>query len=153
MDLTKLSLGDKIIGGTTIVLLIDLLFLPWHSVSVHAGIYSASYTRGATESPNGFLGILALLVVIAILATVIIRKLTTTKLPDLPISWGEATFYAGIAVEVLLVLKLILKTDYLGYGSYLAIILAAGLIYGTFLGRSESDAPAAGKDDGPATPF
>ena len=161
MDFSKLSLGDKIVGGTSIVLLIDLLFLPWHSATISYGVlgssFSHTYTAGATGSPNGFLGILALLLTIAIVGTAVVRKLTTSKLPDLPIAWGLATFYGAIAVAALLLLKLILKTQYLGYGSYLAIVLAGGLTYGAFLGKGETDEGGASTggtgDSGSATPF
>ena len=33
------------------------------------------------------------------------------NLPELPIAWNQAIFYAAIAVPVLLFLKLILQTD------------------------------------------
>lgn len=151
MDLSKLTLGDKIIGGTAIVLIIDLLFLPWHSVKVGAGAFSVDYTRTAIQSPGSFWGLIALLLTIAVLAVVIVRKLTTTQLPDAPRPWGELTFYATIAVLVLLLLKLVLKTDYLGFGSYFGILLAAGMVYGGFLGRTDADARSTG--GGSSTPF
>ena len=151
MDLSKLTLGDKIIGGTAIVLIIDLLFFPWHSVKLGGGAFSVNYTRSGIESPGSLWGILALLLAIAVLAVVIIRKMTSTKLPDVPRPWGELIFYATIAILVLLLLKLVLKTDYLGFGSYFGILLAAGMVYGGFLGRSDADARSTGS--GPNTPF
>ena len=52
---------------------------------------------------------------------------------------GELTFYATIGVLVILLLKLIIETDYLGFGAYLAILLAGGMVYGAFLGKDEAD--------------
>jgi hypothetical protein len=75
---------DWILGGTALVLVIDLLFFPWHKISIDFGpLGSTSSSRTALQSPNGFWGILAFLVAIAIVAVVIIRRLTTVKLPDL----------------------------------------------------------------------
>ncbi len=131
MDLSKLSLSDKIIGGTGIVLIIDLLFLPWHSVDLP---FIGSYTRTAVQSPDSFWGILALLLTIAVVVVVALRVFSPdTKLPELPVSWDQATFFATAAVGVLLLLKLIVNTDYLGFGAWLGILLAAGMVYGGFL--------------------
>lgn len=160
MDLSKLSLGDKIIGGTTIVLIIDLLFLPWHKIngiSVSVGgttIQSgADISRTGIQSPNSFWGLLALLLTLAVLALVVVRKLTTVQLPDAPRPWGELTFFATIAVLVLLLLKTIIETRALSYGCYLAILLAAGMVYGGYLERGEADATSTGTGQGPTTPF
>ena len=131
------------------VLIIDLLFFPWHKETVDLGIVEQSFTASAVESPNAFWGWLALLLAIAVLAVVIIRRLTTAKLPDLPISWTDATFYAAIAALALLLLKLIIETRSLGFGSYLAILLAAGMVYGGFAAKqADQTAPS-----GPPTSF
>ena len=130
MDFNKLSLGDKIVGGAGIVLLIDLLFFPWHSVDL--GVFG-TVTRSAIESPNAFWGWLALLVTLAVVVVVVLKRLTTVALPDLPIAWNQAIFFGTIAVGVLLLLKLISTTDFLGFGAWLGILFAAGMIYGGFL--------------------
>jgi hypothetical protein len=134
----KLTLSDKILGVTGILLVIDLLFLPWHHASISLGplgSYSKSYN--AFGWTGGFWAVLAFLVTLAILAVVITTRFTTAKLPELPIPLNQAVFYASIAVLVLLVLKLVLKTDYLGYGAWLGILLAAGQTYGGFLKAKE----------------
>ena len=147
MDLSKMRTPDWILGGCALVLIIDLLFLPWHKVDFDLGPLlgsSGSVKRTAVQSPNAFWGILALLLAIAILAVVIIRRLSTAKLPDLPISWSDATFYGAIATLALLLLKLIIETDSLGYGCWLAILLAAGMVYGAFAAKQlDSTAPSA----------
>jgi hypothetical protein len=147
VDLSKLTLGEKIIGGAGIVLVLDLLFFPWHSVDTGFG----TFTRSGIESPNSLWGMLALLVTIATVAAVLLRKLTTTKLPDLPVAWGQAIFYACIAILALLLIKLISETDALGFGCYLAILLAGGMVYGGFLVSKDPETAAPGS--GPATPF
>jgi hypothetical protein len=147
VDFSKMRVPDWILGGCALVLIIDLLFFPWHKVDL--GPFG-DYSRSGVESPNAFWGWLALLVSIAILAVVIIRRLTTVQLPELPISWSDALFYAAIAALVLLFIKLIAETDSLGFGSYFGILLAAGMVYGGFATK-QADATSASST--PPTPF
>lgn len=154
MDFSRLTLGDKILGGTAIALVITLVFLPWHSVSYSGYGVSYSATSSAIERPNGMLGLLALLVLFAIIGVTIVRKLTDTELPETPKPLGELTFYAAVGVLVILLLKVIVKTDILGFGCYLAILLAGGMVYGAYLGKDEADGAATGGGTGaPPTPF
>jgi hypothetical protein len=150
VDLNKLTLGDKIVAGTGLVLIISLLFFPWHSYSAPGVEFAGesfgggSWSASAIESPNGFWGILAMLLTIAIVGVVLATKLGDVQLPELPIPWNDAKFYATIAVLVLLLLKLVIETDVLGWGCYLAILLAAGMVYGGFLIKQDaSSAPSA----------
>ena len=152
MDLSKMRTPDWILGGCALVLIIDLLFFPWHKVDLGFDIpgVADSVTRKAVQSPNAVWGWLALLVTLAIVAAVIIRKLTTTQLPDLPVPWPRAIFFGTIAVLVLLLIKLISETDFLAFGAYLAILLGAGMVYGGFLVSKEAEtAPGTA----PPTPF
>ena len=140
MDLTKLTMGEKIVGGAGILLVLDLLLFPWHKIDL--GIVSVS--RSGIESPNGFWGILAMLVALAMVAVVVVTRFTTAKLPDLPLPLGQAMFFGGIAVLGLLFIKLIVETDFLGFGAYLGLLLGAAMAYGGFQMRKEAgDAPAA----------
>jgi hypothetical protein len=130
MELDKLTLSDKIIAGAGVVLIIDLLFLPWHSIDI--GVLS--FTRSAVESPNAFWGVLALLLTVALVAVTLLRVLKPeTALPDLPVSWDRAVFFAAAAVLVSLFLKLVMETEALGFGAWLGLLLAAGVAYGGYL--------------------
>jgi hypothetical protein len=148
VDLNKLTLGDKILGGAGILLVLDLLLFPWHSVDL--GIVTIN--RQATESPNAFWGILALLLAIAIVAAVVVRRLTTATLPELPIAWSMALFYAAIATLVILFIKLVSETSSLGFGAWLGLLLAAAMVYGGFVTSKEADTGPAGTGYGNIPP-
>lgn len=129
MDLSKLTLADKVLAGTGIVLLIDLLFLPWHNIDL--GIVSV--TRSGVESPNSGWGILALIVTIVVLVAVALTRFSTTELPRMPVPLNRAVFIGAVVVLVFLVIKLVAETDFLGIGAWLGIVLGAGFAYGGFL--------------------
>ncbi|MDP9404339.1 MAG: hypothetical protein M3P85_13660 [Actinomycetota bacterium] len=140
MDLSKLTLGEKIVAGAGIALVIDLLFLPWHTVDI--GIVEIS--RSGIESPNAFWGVVAMLLAAAMVAAVTVRRLTNAELPELGVPWEQVLFIAGVAVAALLALKLLLETDALGFGAFLGILLAAAIAYGGFLMRQEGGPADAG---------
>ncbi len=158
MDLNKLTLGDKIVGGAGILLLLFMLVLDWHRACASTGIPGGGEfcvgigPMSGDGEAIGILGILAFVVALAVVIATLVRKLTSTDLPDLPVSWGEAIFYGSVAVLALLVLKLLFKFDYIGFGAYLMILAAAGMAYGGFLVRGETaDGTATG--DTPSAPF
>jgi hypothetical protein len=136
MDLSKLSRGDRIVVITGALLVIDLLFLPWISISVPVIGTVVSYT--GISAPNGFLGFLAALVAAAMVAQILVSKFTTAKLPDLPVPWPRAHMLGGLVVLGLLLLKLLLHTNLLGFGAYLGILFAAGLAFGGYTVNQES---------------
>lgn len=144
MDLNKLSMGDKVVAGAGIALVINLVFLPWHKVDL--GILKV--TRTGIESPNAIWGILAMLVALAMVAVVVVGRLTTAKLPEIGMPWEQAELIAGGAVAALLVLKLVLETDALGFGAFLGIILAGVVVYGAIVMRKESGPTASGTGPG-----
>ncbi|MGH9040209.1 MAG: hypothetical protein ACRDZ3_08260 [Acidimicrobiia bacterium] len=148
MDLKKLSLEAQILAVAGLVLIIDLLFLPWHRMSISIpGVLTVSENRSAIESPNGFLGLLALLLAAAVVGRLIVANFTTMKLPELPMSWVRAQLFASGAVAGLLVLKLIVETDFLGIGAWLGILAAGGMVYTAF--RLDRQAPVALQRDVP----
>lgn len=134
MDFSKMRTPDWIMGGCGLVLIIDLLFFPWHKIDF-GSFGGGSVNRSAVESPNSGWGWLALLLTIAIVAVVVLRRLTTVQLPEIPVPYQDAAFFASIAVAAILLLKLVIETDFLGFGSYFGIILAGGMTYGAFAAR------------------
>jgi hypothetical protein len=128
MDFNKLTQGERIVLIAGVLLIIDLLFLPWHSIDL--GVVDVN--RTGVQSPNAFYGVIALILTIVMVGQIIASKLAGAKLPDLPVSWGQVHMIAGIAVFALLLLKLIVETDFLGFGAYLGLILAAAVAFGGY---------------------
>lgn len=148
MDLNKLSLGDRIVAGLGIVEFLLLLIVPWHSVDIFGETFTIKALEGDGDAV-AWPAFLALIVLIALVAVVLIRKLAPqVNLPELPVAWSQAIFYAAIAVPVLLFLKLILQTDSLSFWAYILILIGAGIAYGGFLISQESEASTA-----PPAPF
>lgn len=145
MDLSKLSKGDKIVLVAGLVLIIDLLFLPWHNVKVGSGVLgiTVKVTRTGVESPNAFWGILALLVAAVMVLQIVLAKFTSTTLPTIPMPWGRVHLFAGVAALALLVIKLFAETSYLGFGAFLGLACGAGLAYGGFMISKEPEVSGA----------
>ena len=131
MDFNKLSKGERIVLVSGVLLVIDLLFLPWHRIKISA-ILNVGVSRTGVQSPNSGYGILALLITLVMIAQIVAARFTSAKLPKPPVPWGQVHLFAGIAVLALLVIKLLVETDFLGFGCYLGIILAAALAFGGF---------------------
>ena len=140
MDLKRLSPGERYMALAGVLLFVDLLLLPWHRISVGVGPFSVTASRTGIESPNGFLGLLAALVVLAVVARIILSEFTSVELPALPVTWQQADLFGGAAIAALVALKLIVETSYLSIGAWLAVPLAAVMAYGGYL-RSREIAP------------
>jgi hypothetical protein len=131
MDFNKLSKGERIVLVAGVLLVIDLLFLPWHRIKISA-ILGVDVSRTGVQSPNSGYGVLALLITLVMIAQIVAARFTSARLPRPPIPWGQVHLFAGIAVLVLLLIKLVAETDYLGFGCFLGILLAAALAFGGF---------------------
>ncbi len=132
MDLNKLTLSDKVIAGSAIGLLI-FSFLPWFKVDF--GILGAG-----NLTINGwewFLwGIIPVLLGLIMLAQIAITVFAPdTKLPDLPVTWGQVHLGAGALAALLVVLKLLMgQTGWeRSFGLFLSAVAAVALAAGGFL--------------------
>ena len=131
MDFNKLSKGERIVLVAGVLLVIDLLFLPWHRIKISA-ILGVDVSRTGVQSPNSGYGVLALLITLVMIAQIVAARFTSARLPKPPVPWGQVHLFAGIAVFALLVIKLLVQTDFLGFGCFLGIILGAALAFGGF---------------------
>ena len=157
MDLNKLSTADKVIGGSAIVFLIAT-FLPWWGKDFGSefGVSVGTYTQNGWDY---FLtGLLPLLLVIVMVVQIVLDRFTTTQLPQIPLTWGQVHLIAGVAVAVLVVLRLLVpSSDVPGpvdvdldrmYGMFLAALAAIGVGVGGFLKSKEPEEAYTG---GPST--
>jgi len=121
MDLAKLSRDDMIVGGLGIFLVIDLLFLPWYSVSA----FGVSVTASATSSPYSIWGVLALLLVIAFLSDLAFDRFGAAQLPMIGGSRAKTRTALAAGTLAFLVIKFLAHTSNLGIACWLG--LAAGI--------------------------
>jgi hypothetical protein len=124
VDLAKLSREDLIVAGLAAFLLIDLLFLPWYSVSL-GGI---TLTASATSAPYAIWGILAFLVDVAFLSDLALDRFGTTQLPALGGSQARTRAALAGATLFFMVVKLIAQTNLLGAGCWLGLLAAIALV-------------------------
>ncbi len=167
MDLTKLSLGDKIMAGSGLALFV-FSFLPWYKFEYNNGFASASVSQ------NGwhffFTGILPTLLGLALLGYVVVTKvLEGVELPELPVAWPLVVLGTAGLAALLVIIRLLAGGDDEGtgvldrsFGLFLAVIAVIGLAAGAFLKFQEDggelptkggDINKGGSSDGPASPF
>jgi len=136
-----LSIGEKIIVIAGLVLFIDG-FLPWYSVDL--GPFG-DYTRSGWQSPGGIWSLLAILIGIAMSGVVAVKALTEGVIPDNVggVSWPKIFLGGGVGAALLILIKLLNESSYLGFGFYIGIICAAALaVAGVLLYREEMAGPA-----------
>jgi len=165
VDLRKLSLGDKIIAASAIVLFIAY-FLPWFEASSEGdglvGEFSATFNG---SDVNFAWGTLPMLIGLVMLGIVVASRLFDVRLPALPIPWGQALLAAGALAAVLVIIKLIIGEDddaaaALGidvsrsFGIFLAALAALGLAVGGYFKSLERDDTSSTMSDPPGNaPF
>jgi hypothetical protein len=110
-----------------LLLIIDLLALPWFSVTV--GPFSASLT--ASDAPDGWLAILAVLATVAAVADLGVERLSpSTVVPALRGSRGQTRLILAGAAALMVALKFLFHIHFslFGFGFWGAIVLAAGFV-------------------------
>ena len=134
--LNELSLGEKLIGGGGILMLIAS-FLPWYSIDLGIAGFD-SINRNGWQSPGAIWSILAVLIGVVMAVAAVAPKLANMRLPDLgSITWGQALLALGALTVLLIFLKLIAESSYLSFGFFLGIIAAIALAAGGYLMYTE----------------
>jgi hypothetical protein len=162
VDLSKLSTGDKLIAGSTIGLFV-FSFLPWFTVD-----FDGPFSGGTLSGWDvGFLwGRFPLFLAVLMSAYVGVKAFSPdTKLPTLPVAWGQALLGVGVLCAFLVILKLLLGED-LGtfgslegtgievnrsYGLFLSVLATIGLAVGGFFKMQEGDDDSSGGGAPPTT--
>jgi hypothetical protein len=122
-----------------LLLIIDLLFLPWFSATVSVGPISASFTASATSDPDGWLGILSVLSALLLIVDLGIERFSpSTTIPNIGGSRTQTRFVLACVAAAFVVLKFLFHIHFslFGFGFYLAIVLAAALVWVAFQTRN-----------------
>jgi hypothetical protein len=118
------------VGGGGILLIIFLFALPFYSVTE----FGVTGTAAATSAPASIWGIIALILAIAVVADWALASFSPqTQIPTSALGREMTRTAIAGAIVVLLLLKLILHTGWLGWGCFVDIIVAAVVVYGAWM--------------------
>lgn len=137
MKFDSVSRDDWILGGVALLLIINLLALPWFSITF--GPFSATLT--ATDAPDGWLGILAVLSAVVLIADLGIERFSPgTALPNIGGSRTQTRFVLACVTALFVVLKFLFHIHFsdFGIGFYAGIILTAGLVWMAYQMRNST---------------
>jgi len=125
---TKLSQGERIVLVGGLLLILDLLFLPWHS----ADLGGIAVDLTGVQEPYAAYGVVAVILTAVMVAQIVIARLTTVRLPGSRMLWAQVHLIAGVFVAVVLVIKLLRLTDLLGFGAYSGVLAGLLVAYGGY---------------------
>jgi hypothetical protein len=129
------------LGGAALLLVISLLFLPWFSIGGGSigGVSIPSVDFTATDAPDGWLGILAVLAAIALIADLAIDRLSPqTELPSIGGSRTQTRFVLAAVAAVFVALKFLFHVHFslFGFGFWVSVLLAGAMLYLAFQARN-----------------
>ncbi len=130
MSLDKFTREELILGIVALLLAIDLLFLPWFDVTVSALGLQLEVTSSGTGSPDGWLGVLAVLFALALVADLLLERLAGAQLPALNSSRATTRLALAVAAAVCVGVKFLLHVhfSYFGGGFYGAVVAVIVLV-------------------------
>jgi hypothetical protein len=126
------------VGGGGILLCLFLLILPFHHESV--GPYSAS--QSATGAPDSIWGVLALIVFLVVVVDLALERFSpSTQIPTSQL--GRTMTRAAVAGLglLLIAIKFISHTSYLGWGFFVDVILAIVVVAGAYMNAQGKSTP------------
>jgi hypothetical protein len=148
--LHKLNTADRVIVASTIVLIVSP-WLNWFKATYPGGLLGGSSTvNGWDVSDRTFWVTIPFLLALASLAVVLIRAFARrVELPQLPIGYGQAIFFAGVASAGLVLMKVLVgesvRAIVIGttvvtgidvsrqYGIFVALLAAIGFAAGGYM--------------------
>ena len=142
MRLAKLSQGERIVLVGGLALIVDLLFVPWHSVDLGGLEIPFDTTRTAVEEPYPGYGIAAVVLAAVMVAQIVLARLLSMRLPGPRLPWAQLHLVVGVFVAVVLAIKLFRETEFLGYGAYSGMLAGILVAYGGLRISQEAAAPA-----------
>lgn len=141
MKLENVTRDDWIVGGLALLLAIFLLVLPWFSVggATVGPVSIPSFDFSATDAPDGWLGILAVLASLAIVADLAVERLSPqTQIPPIGGSRTNTRFILAVIAAGFVALKFLFHIHFgdFGWGFYVDVIVTAALVYVALQARS-----------------
>ncbi len=127
MSLDNVKRGDLTLVGVALLLVIDLLFLPWFDL----GIGPVSITSTATGAPDGWLGVIALLAALALIVDLGVERLSPqTKVPAIAASRTMTRLVLAGTCGLFVSLKFLVHVHFslFGFGFWAAVVLTVGLV-------------------------
>jgi hypothetical protein len=130
VDLDKFTRLEMLLALVALALVIDLIFLPWFDVSVGVGTLTLSFTSQGTESPDGWLGVIAVLAALALIFDLALERLSTTQLPAINGSRATTRVALAVTAAACVGVKFILNVhfDLFGSGFWGAAVLSIALV-------------------------
>jgi hypothetical protein len=128
VKLDNVRRDDWILAGLALLLVIDLLFLPWFSITV--GFITFDST--ATGSPDGWLGVLAVIALLALIADLAIEQLSpATQVPAVGGGRASTRLVLVGAAALFVALKFLFHIHFslFGFGFWAAVVLTAALVF------------------------
>ena len=131
MDVSKFTRDELILGGIALLLVIDLLFLPWFDITVGFGTFrvSATSTARTPSQPSG--DPVPLLVALALMAYIAIERLAAdVELPTINGSGATTRLVLAAVAAGCVALKFLfnIHLSLFGVGFWGAVVLAAALV-------------------------
>ncbi len=163
LHLERLTRDDWFLATVGIVLMFDLLVLPWFSFGATINVGSAAVSIGgsltAVDAPDAWLGVLALLSCAFLVADLGFERLSPqTRLPQVASDRETTRFVLACAAAGLISLKFLFHLGRFGelaLGFWLAVLLVGALVAMTRRSR-EARRPArvraAAQQTGPVPP-
>ena len=143
MKLDRLTQGERIVLVAGVLLIVDLLFLPWHDIELGGGLDRlVDTTLTAVQEPHGGYGVAAVVLTAVMIAQIVLERLLSLRMPASPVPLSHVQLILGIFVAVVLVIKLARLTDSLGYGAYSAVLCGILVAYGGWSITREAEGPA-----------
>jgi hypothetical protein len=146
-DMSKLSKGEKLVGGAAVAYIIWIFIPTWYSCCTVEGVGDVP-VGGSFSGFRGFM-ILAWILALAAVAEIAMRKFANANF-NLPMRRGQVhVILAGIAL-VCTLLGLVVKPGSFGvsatlsWGIFVGILIAAVWAYGAYMMQSEPEAIAPG---------
>ena len=136
LGLERLSREDWVIIGVAVLLVLDLLVLPWFSFGATITVGSTTLAIGGSASgvdaPDAWLGVLALMATMFLVADLATERLSpATRLPTVASDRITGRYWLACAAAALLAFKFVLHLGRFGelaLGFWTAVLLVAGLV-------------------------